>query len=520
MLVGDIICYNASFYGDKIGIVDEQVRLTWREANLRVNRLANALLSLGLQKGDRIAWISENCHQLGEIMFATAKIGVIHAGLNYRLTERQLELMVQDLAPKAVFIQNQFSPVLDSLHSRIEGIQYCIGLDKEHGYDYDYESLISGSSSEEPQIELEENDVCSIAYTSGTTGLPKGPMITHKNRIVLSSLEAFYLSRATPQDAIIVEPPFYTFGGQWRFLASCYSACTVVIIVLKAKNWVEMVERERVTVSYIAPTRYRMYRDYLDASEHKYDLSNLRALPIGAQSMPREQLQEMLDYFGVRESFKVYGGTEMGVVTWLSPEDVAAGLHVNATDVQKARLDSVGKAAMGVKVRIIDENGRDVSPGQVGEIITRGDTIMKGYWRKPEIDKQVFRNGWYYTNDLGKFDNDGYIYFLGRKDYMIKSGQLFVAPGEVEQVITQLTAVADVAVIGVPDEKWGEAVKAVIALKTGHTITETDIQSHCRKHLAGYQVPKSVDFWEELPKDDRLRIKLGEIRRSYWGDTA
>jgi acyl-CoA synthetase (AMP-forming)/AMP-acid ligase II len=226
----------------------------------------------------------------------------------------------------------------------------------------------------------------------------------------------------------------------------------------------------------------------------------------------------MLDYFNIPYSnvCKPYGMTEAMPAAYLVPEDVGAGLGPSATQKEKRRLESVGKPLFNGEMRVVDDNDNDVPAGQTGEIILRGDQVMKGYWNNPELTAQTLRGGWFHTSDLGTTDEDGYLYFQGRKDFVIKSGGFLVGPEEVEDVILQLSAVAEVAVIGVPDEKWGQVVTAIICLKPGHNVTEEEIKEHCRKHLATFQVPRTVIITEKLPRDIAYgKIDRRELIRTY-----
>jgi len=272
-------------------------------------------------------------------------------------------------------------------------------------------------------------------------------------------------------------------------------------------------------------TTYRIIRDYIEASERQYDLSSLRKLAMGGgQPCSAEQLKGILDFFHIpySNSSKAYGMADVcSPATFLLPPDVAAGLRPEATEKERRRLDSVGKPLGNTQVRVVDENDEDVSPGQKGEILIKGDGLMKGYYNKPELNEKVLRGGWYHTADMGILDEDGYLYFAGRKDFLIKSGGLFVSPEELENVILQHPAIAEAAVIGIPDEKWGQLVKAIVHLKPEMTATEEEMKEHCRKHVARFQVPKSVEFTEALPRESAYgKISREQLVRIYSGDSS
>lgn len=507
MVVGDVVVNNARNHPNKLGLVDEQgVRLTWKEVNSRVNRLANALLALGLRKGDRLAMISENCSQYAEFYFAAAKVGLIGVGVNYRLGAKELSSIINDCEPKAIIVQNKFAPVINSVSSNLNSVKNFIGLGEDHGYTLDYESSLANYPLDEPPSEVREEDIFKIIYTTGSTGLPKGVPITHKHQVMTDLMGCIHCGY-TADDVIEFGLPLHAAGGHWRFFPPCMMGATMIIIVFKGKTFVEMVEKERVTVCQVGTTRFRLIREYLDSSERKYDLSSLRnvAIPAGEETNA-ETVREILGFFKPSISSRCYGMTEANSVPVAFRFDVAR--------VGRRELESIGKPLLNTQARIVDENGQDVARGGVGEIWLKGDLIAKGYWNKPDLTKERFREGWFNTNDLGVVDEDGYMYYRGRKGSMIKSGAFFVAPMQVEKVILQHPGVAEVAVVGVPDEKWGEAVTAFVALKKGDSASEEDIKAHCRKELAGYQVPKRVHFVDELPRSaDVSKVLLHELKK-------
>jgi len=519
MVVGDIVTSNARLFPSKMGIIDEKARLTWKQFNDRINRLANTMLGLGLRKGDRVAIIAENYHEFAEFLFAIAKAGLITVCLNYRLTAEQMIRIMNDCQPKAVLIQDKFSEVIEPIKSAVKSIDSFIGTGEHHGCGYDYESLLSESPPAEPNVEVEEQDIYRLQYTTGTTGTRKGTMLTHKNEIT-NCITRLQSSPTFRDDIVLHTAPLFAAGTQARFLGACFLGATSVITTFSAESFVEMVDRERVTYASLLPaTTFKMVRDYLETSERKYDLSSLRKFqPEGGQHCSGADLKEMLDYFNIPYSnvCKPYGMTESMPATYLVPEDVAAGFSPTATEKEKRRLESVGKPLFNGEIRVVDDNDNDVPAGQTGEIILRGDPVMKGYWNNPELTAQALRGGWFHTSDLGTLDEDGYLYFQGRKDFVIKSGGFLVGPEEVEDVILKLPAVAEVAVIGIHDEKWGQVVTAITCLKPGHSATEEEIKEHCRKRLATFQVPRSVIFAEKLPRDVAYgKIDRRELIRTY-----
>jgi len=508
MLVGDIVSSNARLYPNKICVVDENVRLTWAQFNDRVNRLANVLLGLGLKKGDRVGLLSENRHEYAEFLFAVAKAGLITVCLNYRLTREQLLRIMNDCQPRAIIIENKHVTAIETVAKNID---FVLGIGKKHGCPYDYEASLTTSSPAEPDVELQEQDIFRLNYTTGTTGTSKGAMITHKNEIThcIMRLQA---TANTHGDVVLIAAPLFAAGVQARFFAAAFLGCTSVITSFSAENFVKMVEQERITYASLLPSTFRMVKEYLKQSPRQYDLSSLRKFQTeGGQHCSGDDLREMLDYFHVsyNQACKPYGMTEAMPSTYLIPEDVAVGLSPNATEKEKKRLESIGKALFNGRVRVVDESDNDVPRGQIGEIIIKGDQVMKGYWNNPELTARALRGGWFHSSDLGELDKDGYLYFKGRKDFVIKTGGLLVGPEEVEAVVMEHPAVAEVAVIGLSDERWGQAVTAVICLRQGRSTTAEEIKEYCRKRLASFQLPKTIIFTEKLPRD----IAYGKIDR-------
>jgi len=522
MVVGDIATSNSRLFPDKLGIIDEKVRLTWKQFNDRVNRLANALLGLGLKKGDRVAIAAENSHEYGEFFFAIAKAGLITVCLNYRLTLEQLTRILNDCEPRGFLVQDKFREVIEPIKSSVNSLEIVIGIGGDCTGAYEYESLLSEYPATEPDVQVGEEDIFRLQYTTGTTGTRKGAMLTHKNEIN-NCITRLQSSPAFRDDVVLSNAPLFAVGTQARFLSGCFLGATSVIIPFSAKGWVEMVEREKVTYASLLPsTTFKLVQEYIETSNRKYDLSSLcKFQPEGGQHCSGVDLKEILDYFNIPYTHvcKPYGMTEAMPAAYLVPEDIAAGLSPNTTEKDTKRLESVGKPLFNGQMRVVGENEEDIAPGETGEIILRGDQVMKGYWNNPKLTAQTLRGGWFHTSDLGIIDEDGYLYFQGRKDFVIKSGGFLVGPEEVEGAILEHAAVAEAAVIGLPDEKWGQVVTAIVCFKPGQSATEEEIKEHCRQRLASFQIPRSVIYADSLPRDIAYgKIDRRELMRIYGGN--
>lgn len=519
MLLGDIVVNNARLFPDKIGIVDAQSRqrYRWAEVNERVNRLSHALMALGVNKRDRVGIISENSSQCPELHFALAKIGAIVCPLNYRLHPKQLELIIKDADPKIMFVQNQYADLMDGISSNLQGIKTYIGIGSENRYPREYEALIQEHSASEPVLQIQEDDPVIITYSSGTTDLPKGILSTHKNRIAYALESCLFADRYDHDDVVLVSAPFCAgVSGQIQLVAPALVGAAIVMLVLKGETWGEVIERERVTAMITTKSRMMPVWDFFKKSRLTYDLSSLRKVTTGGQTHSEADLREIMEFCDVAYTAKMYGLSETAATgTRLLPSEVAAGLRPGASKKEKKRLDSVGKSVLSMKMKVVNEEGEEVGPGELGEVLLKGDSVSPMYWNKPEPTERAFKNGWFHTNDMGVLDEDGYLYLKGRKDYMIKSGGFLVSPLEIEQVLLRHAAIKEAAVIGVPHERWGEAVRAIVVLKAGEKITVEELKAHCRGHLAGFQVPKTFEYAERLPRDETGRVQLKVLQKVH-----
>jgi acyl-CoA synthetase (AMP-forming)/AMP-acid ligase II len=519
MVLGDIAISNARVFPNKIGIVDAQsgVKFTWKEFNERVNRLSNAMIGHGIKKGDRVGIISENSSQCAEFQFAVAKAGAIGCPLNYRLHEKQLEGIINSAAPKLLFVQDQFARLIHDISSRLKGVEHFIGFSGQQNFPMEYESFIQPYPISEPEIDIKEDDLVMISYSSGTTGLPKGVLSTHRNRVTYCIESCLFAEKFGYDDVALVSAPFCAgVGGQVQLIAPAFVGCSVVMYVLKGNTCGEVIEREKVTVILTTKSRMMPVWDFIRTSGKKYDLSSLRKVTTAGQSHSEKELRELMEFCGVSYTAKMYGLSEtVAVGTRLLPHEIEAGLRPNATEKEKKRLQSVGKPLLSTKVKIVNDQGEEVPSGELGEVLISGDAVSPGYWNNPELNKKTFKNGWLYTKDIGVFDEDGYLYLKGRKDFMIKTGGFMASPTEIEQTLLLHPGVNEAVVLGVPHEQWGEAIKAVISLKKGSSVSEKELRAHCQQYLARFQVPKYFEFAENLPKDEAGRIELKEIRKLF-----
>jgi long-chain acyl-CoA synthetase len=512
MTVGEMLTRNANKFPAKTALVSEDVSLDFKVLNERVNRLANALIKKGLKKGDRIGVLVHNCHQFVEIYFAAAKTGGIFCPYNNHLKQWELKDIIDYSSPGFLFADSDYCEMIKTLKPGLNSVESVICLQKSnHAFMEDYDAIVAQGEAGEPGVKVLEDDVQSIIFTAGTTGKPKGAMRTHRHLLSDAVASAIDL-KVGYDERVLITFPMYHVACEDNIVRHSFLPNTIHIKKEGGFNPAEVLEyisKERISRCQFVPTMIHSLIQVPDVG--KYDLSSLKLILYAGSSMPVELLKKALTIFPCGFA-QMYGQTESGpFTTVLRPED-----HIlDGTEKSIARLASSGKPALNYEIRIVDENDDDVPVGDVGEIIGRSEAMTIGYWQMPEATAEKLKNGWLHTGDLGRFDEDGYIYIVERKNDMIISGGVNVYPREIEEILYTNPVVSEVSVIGLPDEHWGEVVKAVIVLKKGAVATEAEIIEFCGKHLAGFKKPKSVDFWEELPKSSTGKILKKDIRKHF-----
>jgi long-chain acyl-CoA synthetase len=512
MGLGNILRRSAARFPDKIALIFKERKMTYQELDRRVNRLANGLLQMGAQKGDRIAVLLHNCPEFIEIYFACTRSGAIFVPINNLLRETELKKIVEYIRPRFVLVDPDFEGVIRSVAGGRDFTEFMISLNNEPSEPFtSYEALLAKGGPSEPEVSTSHDDVMGIFLTSGTTGLPKGAMRTHGQNLINAMTGAMELKLAYDDRALLLFPFYHvTFEDQVRHFLMGNTVCIRREGRFDPKEVLEILERERITICQFVPTMVNAMLQ--EKTIESYDLTSLRLIPYAAAPMPVELLRKAMQRFK-RQFIHFYGQTETGpMTTVLKPED-----HImEGTDAQVARLASAGRAALDFEVRIVDKAGKDVAVGEVGEIIVRSEAMTIGYWNLPDETAKTIRNGWLYTGDFGRFDEEKYVFIVDRKNDMIISGGKNIYPREIEEVIYTHEAVLEVAVVGVPDDYWGESVKALVVLKDGMNATENEIIDLCKERLASYKKPKSVEFRHELPKSTTGKVLKRVIRSEYW----
>jgi acyl-CoA synthetase (AMP-forming)/AMP-acid ligase II len=505
--LGEYIRQNAERYPEKVAFVFENKNYTFKQVNQRVNSLINALADLGVKKGDRVAILSHNCPQYFEV-FGITKGSRICVPLHSRSTKQELVYLLNNSRASTVIVANDYVDLVTSIRSKVPAVKNIICLDAEREDLLNYEDLIAGYSSDEPTGIVARDDPCVIFYTSATTGRPKGAVHTQES-MIMENKQPFH--DATVDDVCACVMPFFHAGGSMGLLFPCFCAGATIVVLrsFDENGFLHTLEEERVTITTLVPIMINRLLENQDIGN--YNLKKLRTIMYTGAPTPIEVLKTGIRRLG-NIFVQIYGQTEANTVTFFAKEDH----KVKGSEKEIKRLRSAGKPSHNCDVRIVNDNDEDVQIGHAGEIILRSPQLMKGYWKMPEESRATFRGGWLHTGDIGRMDEDGFIYLVDRKYDIIISGGENIYSKEIEDILNIHPAVSETAVIGVPDKKWGESAKALIVLKDGMKATGEEIIDFCKQHLNSLKTPKSVEFWEELPRNQNGKIKKTRIRERFW----
>jgi len=501
----------AQWWPDKIALIEGQNKITFAGLDERISRLANGLARLGVKKGDRVAIIHWNNTRFVESVCAVARLGAAFIPMLAILTEKDHAYMIADSGSRLVINASPMQAErAKKFKKELSAVDHVISVHSGDGV-LDFEEVLSSGQKESPIVYGRAEDLAQIIYTSGTTGKPKGVM--HSYASTQAAMAAWVnLARMTKEDINLLSLPMSHFGARLMDSAWMVGATGTIISSPDIAQIIKAIHEHRCTIMTLIPTILQGILNHPDLE--KYDLSSLRMIVYAAAPASETLVRRATQKFGPI-LYTGFGQTEAyGLNTVMTPAE-----HEEALRSAPHRLISCGREGLvDVQVRLVDEQGQDVPVGEVGEACIRAPWQAVGYWKLPELTEQTFREGWLHTRDLLRKDKDGYFYVVDRKDDMIISGGYNVYPREIEEVLYSHEAVAECAVVGVPDPKWGEAVKAVVVLKTGEKASEEELISLCKSRLAPFKPPKSVDFLEALPKTPIGKISRREIKKKYWGD--
>ncbi|RBM19585.1 long-chain fatty acid--CoA ligase [Prauserella sp. PE36] len=478
---------------------------TWGELATRVRRNATAQAAAGLAPGDRVAFVDKNHAACLETTLACGLAGSVNAVVNFRLAPAELAYVLNDSGARVVFAGAELLPVLEQIRDDLDAVERVITVG---GEDDDYEAFLSSGTDSEPGHHAEPDDCFLQLYTSGTTGHPKGAMLTHRSLAAHSAAAADAFGFTRDSVNMVAMPLFHVGGTSWALAGMSMGCETIVVREVVPAEILATFGPERVTHAFFVPAVFGFFLQVPGVAD--FDYSSLRCLGYGGSPMPTPLLRKAMEVFPVG-FYQVYGMTEAsGVFAVLGPDDHRDTAHPE-------RLASAGLPVGGVEVRVVDPaTGDPVADGELGEFQVRSEQVMGGYWRRPKETDATIVAGWLRTGDAGRRDEHGYLYIEDRVKDLIISGGENVYPAEVERVLAEHPGVAECAVIGVPDDKWGETVKAVLVPVEGATIDQDEVIEFCRERLARYKCPATVDVAESLPRNATGKILKRTLRAPYW----
>jgi acyl-CoA synthetase (AMP-forming)/AMP-acid ligase II len=498
---------NARYNGDRLATVVGDRRIPFRVLFDRATRLGNALAQFGLRKHDRVAMLAMNRHEWFEVYGACHLSAFIVATVNFRLAPPEVAYILRDCSPRVLIFEEQYAPMIESLRAELPDIdQYvCIGAGLDWAHDYD--ALLESGSSESIAETPGPDDYATLIYTSGTTGRPKGVLKTQMQNMVGYQRNVIVMAMQAHDRILLQMPLFHVGATSLAFGAFCAGANVVLHRQFDPVQTLQTLQEERITMGHMAPT---MLQSVLDLPEiDQYDLSSLRIVNCAAAAMPVTLLRRAVAKFG-RIFLNSYGATESsGSVLYPHQH------HLEGSEAELRRLGSVGEPFPDSELRIVDDYGKDLPAWAPGEVIMRTKGTMAGYWNNHAATLDAIREGWYYSGDIGYFDDHGFLYLVDRKKDMIISGGENIYCREVEEALLEHGTLTDVAVIGIPDVQWGEAVKAVAIRKPGAAVTAEDLITFCATRIARYKRPKSVDFVDALPRLPSGKVSKVALRNSY-----
>jgi acyl-CoA synthetase (AMP-forming)/AMP-acid ligase II len=490
----------AAKYPEKTALICNGRWNTYESLKIRANCIANSLYFAGITKGTKVAILAYNSIEFIEIIFALMKIGAVGVPLNHRLTDSELELLIEHAEAKALF----YEPGLHRLiPNDVEGLEHIISMGgKTNIASFCYEDLLTCPREQPVYEQVGEDDTSFIIYTAGTTGNPKGVLLTHNN-LLWNTVNYAAAYQLTPEDIELATTPLFHISTLGRAFTYISSGITFILCrKFDPKVSFELIQSHGVTSITQTPTMYHMMLRVFN--DQNWDTSSVKRVVSGASPMSLKTKEALKVLFPRAGFYDLYGLTEASPgVSILTPPDF------------ERKMGSVGKPMQNVEVRIKGKDKRPAPAGLVGEIVCRGPNIMRGYYKDPDATKHALQNGWLHTGDLGKLDEEGYLYIKGRKKDLIISGGINIYPGEVEEILMQHPAVEDAAVIGVRDETWGEKVLAFVVLNKDNICTEQHLLAFCKERLAGFKCPKSVIYSNHIPRNAAQKVLKEELRKMH-----
>jgi fatty-acyl-CoA synthase len=522
MIIPFILEKTVNLNAKKEAVVCRGKRFTYEQFTDRTYRLADSLRSMNISKGDRVAILHNNTHEYLESYFALARLGGILVPLNFRLSPAELAFILKDSGAEVLIVSRNFQDKVESLIEMNNCLSRIIwtgpGNAGESPMSIDYEELINlGKNSPPPMPHLEDDDIAHLYYTSGTTGRPKGVMLSHRN-VCIHALAAIAELKLDDHDNWIHIAPLFHLADAWAtFAITWVGGKHIMVRDFDPPLILSLLQQEKATITNMVPTMLNILINMPEAGS--FDFPDLRAILSGGAPIAPDLVKRTIETFKC-EYIQTYGMTETS--PYLTVSILKERLSTLSAEKQLTYKSKTGRPFIGIILKVVREDGTEVKAdnAEVGEIIVKGDIVTKGYWNRPEETADAIKDGWLYTGDLAVIDEEGYVNIVDRKKDMIITGGENVYSIEVENILYSHPAVLEAAVIGIPDPIWGEAIKAVVVLKPGVDAAEHEIINYCKNHIAGYKVPKSIDFVSELPKTGSGKIYKNEIKKVYSGDSS
>lgn len=493
---------NSMLFANRLAIidVDQNKKLTYAELNARVNQLANSLLTLGIKSGDHVAFLMNDKAECLELLFALNRIGAVWVPCNCRFTEQEVLAQIQHSDAVALVFDQEFEEIVSNVQPRLSiASNHYISVGMMKGTYTDFDRLIDHGSPVNPNVHVEGTSPCGIIYTSGTTGVPKGAVHTH-DTIIGWAMNPIQVIGWHWEDKVLNPYPMFHLGGTVTSIAIMLTGATNVIFgKFDVEKFLKVVEREQITTIAVVPTILNAILKLPEEEIKKYNWSSLRCLATSSAPLMSDVQELFMKYWQEVKLFTLYSATEL-FYTVLLPED------------HKRKTRCVGFPSYGMEVKVVNQDGEEAKPGEIGLIYGRGISLFKGYYKNPEAEHKSFLDGWFTCDDMGYFDEEGYLYVVDRKKDMINSGGEKISSIEVEDLILTHPDVKEVAVIGLPDEIWGERVHAVVSLKPGGQVSEAAILAWCKERISGYKRPRSIEIMPEIPKTPVGKISKKDLR--------
>ena len=478
---------------------------TYEELDIYSNQIANGLINLGCKPDSRIAYYGKNSDYFFEFLIGTLKSNTVAVGVNWRLAPPEVSYVLNDSKSEVLFVGEEFYPVIDEILKDSPNIKKVIAVDGGHDNYEDYLTWRNSQNSSKTGLKSADQDDILQLYTSGTTGHPKGVQLTNRNFAAANESIDGIVPFKEGTTNLVCMPGYHVAGTNWGIWGYIFGCRNIIIADIDPGLILKLIEQEKIRSTLFVPAVILFLISHPDAETT--DFSSLNFILYGASPIADDTIIKAKEIMQC-DLYQVYGLTETtGAITIMMPDD-----H----NPERGKLRSCGKALKGVELKVVDEDGKDLKTGEIGEVISKSDLNMKGYWNKPDATKESIVDGWFYSGDAGFFDDEGYLFIHDRVKDMIVSGGENIYPAEVENALMSNDLILDAAVVGIPVEKWGESVKGFVVIAENTSLSEDEIISYTRTQIAAYKCPKSIEFIEELPRNPSGKILRRELRDPYW----